>query len=212
MHIPDGILDPKVWISSAAVSGAVLARSVQISKKKLQYRAVPVMGVMAAFIFASQMINFPILGAATSGHLIGGALAALLFGFWPATLIMTTVIAIQAIVFQDGGITALGTNILNMGILAPGIAALVYRLLRSVSFIPQTVKIFVTSWMSVTIVALMGAVELALSGVVSFGDAAKVLVFWHACIGVGEGIITAVVLPFALRSSFQLKQEESLRS
>jgi cobalt/nickel transport system permease protein len=212
MHIPDGILDPKVWISSAAVTGAVLARSVQYSKKQLQYRAVPVMGVMAAFIFASQMINFPILGAATSGHLIGGALAALLFGFWPATLIMTTVIAIQAIVFQDGGITALGTNILNMAILAPGVAAAAYRLLRSMSFIPQTVKIFVTSWLSVTVVAFMAAVELSLSGVVPFGDAARALVFWHTFIGIGEGIITAVVLPFALRSSFQLKQEESLRS
>jgi cobalt/nickel transport system permease protein len=211
VHIPDGILDPKVWISSAAVTTAVLARSVQVSKKGLQHRAVPVMGVMAAFIFASQMVNFPILGAATSGHLIGGALAALLFGFWPATLIMTTVVAIQAIVFQDGGITALGTNILNMAIIAPGIAALAHRFLRQIPFLSQTIKVFITSWLSVTTVAFCGAVELALSGVVSFGDATKALLFWHAFIGIGEGIITAIVLPFALRSSFQFKQEEALR-
>ncbi|MCR8629786.1 MULTISPECIES: energy-coupling factor ABC transporter permease [Paenibacillus] len=210
MHIPDGILDPKVWASSAVVTVAVLAKSVQYSRSKLQYRAVPVMGVMSAFIFASQMINFPLLGAATSGHLIGGALAALLFGFWPATLIMTTVVAIQAIVFQDGGITALGTNLLNMAILAPGAAALVYRLLRSVSFIPRSVKIFITSWLSVQSVTLVVAVELALSGVVPFGTGVKALLFWHTFIGIGEGIITAIVLPFALRSSFQLRQEESL--
>jgi cobalt/nickel transport system permease protein len=209
VHIPDGILDPKVWVSSAAVTAAVLAKSVQYSRNKLQYRAVPVMGVMSAFIFASQMINFPILGAATSGHLIGGALAALLFGFWPATLIMTTVVSIQAIVFQDGGITALGANLLNMAILAPGIAVLVDRLLRRVS-LPQSVKVFITSWLCVQIVSVAVAVELALSGVVPFGTGLKALLFWHAFIGIGEGIITAVVLPFALRSSFQLRQEESI--
>ncbi|TVY10571.1 energy-coupling factor ABC transporter permease [Paenibacillus cremeus] len=210
MHIPDGILDPKVWVSSAAVSALVLAKSVRYSKSKLEYRAVPVMGVMSAFIFASQMINFPILGAATSGHLIGGALSALLFGFWPATLIMTTVVSIQALVFQDGGITALGANILNMAILAPGIAALAYRLLRMIPGLPRQVNVFLTSWLSVTIVSFFGAAELALSGVVPFGAAVKALLFWHAFIGIGEGLITAVVLPFAQRSSFQLHNKETM--
>ncbi|TDF97507.1 energy-coupling factor ABC transporter permease [Paenibacillus piri] len=209
MHIPDGILDPKVWGASAVVTAAVLAKSVRYSRNKLQYRAVPVMGVMSAFIFASQMINFPLLGAATSGHLIGGALAALLFGFWPATLIMTTVVAIQAIVFQDGGITALGTNLLNMAILAPGIAVLADRLLRPISLIPQPLKVFITSWLCVQAVALVVAAELALSGVIPFGTAAKALLFWHAFIGVGEGVITAIVLPFALRSSFQFREEST---
>ncbi|CAG7604178.1 putative fused nickel transport protein LarMN [Paenibacillus solanacearum] len=210
MHIPDGILDPKVWAPSAVVAAAVLAKSVQYSKHRLEYRAVPVMGVMSAFIFASQMINFPILGAATSGHLIGGALAALLFGFWPSTLIMSTVIAIQAIVFQDGGITALGTNLLNMAILAPGIAALTFRLLRGLPFIPRSAAVFVSAWLSVAVLSIVAAVELALSGVIPFGTAAKALLFWHAFIGIGEGIITVIVIPFALRSSFQFANKESM--
>ncbi|WP_127586375.1 energy-coupling factor ABC transporter permease [Paenibacillus koleovorans] len=209
MHIPDGILDPKVWGVSAAVTAVVLAKSVQYSKQLLEYRAVPIMGVMAAFIFAAQMVNFPILGAASSGHLIGGALAALLFGFWPATLIMTTVVAIQAIVFQDGGITALGTNLLNMAIIAPGAAAVAFHLLKRLSFVPRTVSIFLSSWVSVTLVALIGAIELSLSGVAPFGTAAGALLFWHAFIGIGEGIITVVVMPFALRSSFQFANKES---
>jgi cobalt/nickel transport system permease protein len=210
LHIPDGILDPKIWGASAAAAAAVLAKSVQYSKKRLEYRAVPIMGVMSAFIFAAQMVNFPILGAASSGHLIGGALAALLFGFWPATLIMTTVVAIQAIVFQDGGITALGTNLLNMAILAPGAAAVTFSLLKRLPFLPRTVSIFVSSWISVLFVALVGAAELSLSGVAPFGTTAGALLFWHAFIGIGEGIITVVVVPFALRSSFQLANKESM--
>ncbi|GEN34367.1 MULTISPECIES: energy-coupling factor ABC transporter permease [Aneurinibacillus] len=201
MHIPDGILDPKVWVTTAAVSGFVLAKSVKYSKEKMEQRAVPVMGVMSAFIFAAQMINFPVLGAATSGHLIGAALAAILFGFWPATLIMSTVVTIQAIVFQDGGITALGTNILNMAIVAPGVAAIIYKLLERIN-LPSSVKVFACSWFSVFIVSIVGAVELALSGVVSLELAVKSLAFWHSFIGIGEGIITAVILPFALKSSF----------
>lgn len=210
MHIPDGILDPEVWIATSVVTVGVISQSVRISNKKLQHRAVPMMGVMAAFIFAAQMINFPILGAAASGHLIGGALAAFLFGFWPSTLIMTTVVSIQAIVFQDGGITALGTNLLNMAILAPGIAALAFRLLKYIPALPRSVQIFAGSWLSVVIVSLVGAVELAVSGVVSFGAAAKTLITWHALIGIGEGIITVLVVPFALRSSFQWKEGESM--
>ncbi|MDF2724026.1 MAG: cobalamin [Paenibacillus sp.] len=210
MHIPDGILDPKVWGASAVVSAVVLAKSVQYSKKRLEYRAVPIMGVMSAFIFAAQMVNFPVLGAASSGHLIGGALAAFLFGFWPATLIMSTVVAIQAIVFQDGGITALGANLLNMAILAPGAAAVAFSLLRRLPFLPKSVSIFISSWVSVTFVALIGAIELALSGVAPFGTAAGALLFWHAFIGIGEGLITVVVMPFALRSSFQLANKESM--
>src|SRR5690554_2337768 len=140
MHIPDGILDVRVWTTTAVVTAVVLTKSVQYSRKTLENRAVPRMRVMDAFILDSQMIIFPVLGAATSGHLIGGALAAILFGFWPASLIMTTVVAIQAIVFQDGGITALGTNVLNMAILTPAFAILAYRLLLKIK-VPQTANV-----------------------------------------------------------------------
>lgn len=207
MHIPDGILSPAVLSVTAVATVGVLAKSVRVSKLQMEQRAIPVMGVMAAFIFAAQMINFPLLGAAASGHLIGGALATFLFGFWPATLIMTTVISIQALVFQDGGITALGANLLNMAIIAPAVAAILFRLLRTFR-LPKSVVAFIGAWGSVVVTALMGAVELALSGVVPFALAAQALVFWHVFIGVGEGLITALVLPFALRSSFMLKGKE----
>ncbi|HZG88397.1 energy-coupling factor ABC transporter permease [Paenibacillus sp.] len=209
MHIPDGILSPAVWGASAVVSAVALARGVRYSRTKLDHRTVPVMGAMAAFVFASQMINFPLLGAAASGHLIGGALCAILFGFWPATLIMTTVVAIQAFVFQDGGVTALGANVLLMGILAPAVAALAHRLLRGLR-VPMAASGFISAWLSVVCVALCGAGLLALSGVIGFVPAASALLFWHAIIGVGEGLITAVVLPFALRSSFHFAAKEGM--
>ncbi|GGG01218.1 energy-coupling factor ABC transporter permease [Paenibacillus abyssi] len=209
MHIPDGILDPKVWVTAAAVSGIVLARSVRYSKHKLEHRTVPMMGAMAAFIFAAQMINFPLLGAAASGHLIGAALSAILFGFWPSTLIMSTVVIIQAVVFQDGGITALGANILNMAIVAPAAAVLMHKLLQKLS-LPAVVSAVVSGWVSVIAVAVVGALLLALSGVVPLELALGTLLFWHAFIGIGEAVITAVVLPFALRSSFTLSNNKEM--
>ncbi|TLS51320.1 cobalamin biosynthesis protein CbiM [Paenibacillus antri] len=209
MHIPDGILSPAVWTAATAASALVLAGSVRHSKRTLEHRAVPVMGAMAAFIFASQMVNFPLLGAATSGHLIGGALSAILFGFWPATLIMTTVVAIQAIVFQDGGITALGANVFLMAIAAPAVATLVHKALKSFR-VPMAVSGFVAAWCSVVAVSIVGAALLAWSGVIGFAPAAASLLFWHAFIGIGEGLITAVVIPFALRSSFHFAAKEGL--
>ncbi len=209
MHIPDGILSPTVWISTAALSGIVLSRSVRYANQKLAHRTVPVMGAMAAFLFAAQMINFPLLGAAASGHLIGGALSAILFGFWPTTLIMTIVVFIQAFVFQDGGITALGVNIFNMAILAPAAALSIHKLFRAWK-VPASLSVFSAAWCSVVAVSLAGALQLALSGVIPFTTAAPALLIWHALIGVGEGLITVAVLPYALRSSFMLESREVL--
>ncbi len=201
MHIPDGILSPAVLTAGAAVSTIVLASSVKKSKQNLEQSAVPIMGVMAAFIFAAQMVNFPLLGAAASGHLIGGALASYLFGFWPATLIMTTVVTIQAVVFQDGGISVLGVNILNMAILAPLAASIVYSLFRK-SKVPVSVQVFMAGWVSVVVTAAFAALELGVSNVVSFRLALQTLLLWHAIIGIGEGLITGAVVPFARKSSF----------
>jgi len=211
MHIPDGILSPTILAAGAVVSVVVLAKSVQESKKNLEQTAVPIMGVMAAFIFAAQMVNFPLLGAAASGHLIGGALAAYLFGFWPTTLIMTTVVTIQAVVFQDGGISVLGVNILNMAIIAPLAASVVYKLLRN-SKVPVSIIVFIGGWVSVVVTATVAALQLGASHVVSYQLALQTLILWHAIIGVGEGLITGAVVPFARRSSFFLGgREERVR-
>ncbi|CCQ96319.1 Cobalamin (Vitamin B12) biosynthesis CbiM protein [[Clostridium] ultunense Esp] len=203
MHIPDGILSPAVLAGSALISATVVGYGFRWAKKKLEPPMIPTMGVMAAFLFAAQMINFPLLGAAASGHLLGGTLAAILFGFWPATLIMTTVVTIQALFFQDGGITALGLNLLDMAVIAPAVSLGIYRLLERIS-LPTSVRAFISAWTSVVAAALMAAFALGLSGVVSYGVAFSSLLLWHSLIGIGEGIITAVILPFASRSSLQL--------
>ena len=126
LHIPDGFLSVLVavvcWILTALCVGVALWRS----GKTLKERQVPLMGVLPAFIFAAQMLNFTVAGG-TSGHLIGGALAAILLGPWAAILTMTTVVGIQALIFQDGGLLVMGANILNMGIISVLVAYGVYR-------------------------------------------------------------------------------------
>jgi len=202
MHIPDGILSPVVLGTAGVISVFLLTKSVSNTKKELEQRAVPVMGVMAAFIFAAQMINFPLLGAAASGHLLGGALVSILFGFWPASLVMATVVTIQAIIFQDGGITALGVNLFNMAFIAPAIGTISHSILIRLK-VPAGIAAFITGWFSVFVVAIFAALELGFSGVVSYQLALKGLLSWHVFIGIGEGIITSAILPFAKKSSFE---------
>ena len=115
MHIPDGFLNAATAVTTSVVSAGGIGYSVKRANKKLGEAHVPLMGIMGAFIFAAQMLNFPVAGG-TSGHLIGGALAAILLGPWAGTLIMACVLIVQCLVFQDGGITALGANIFNMGL------------------------------------------------------------------------------------------------
>jgi cobalt/nickel transport system permease protein len=206
MHIPDGILSAPVLVSGAIISVGILSVSVRKTREEFDQKSVPTMGVMAAFIFAAQMLNFPIIGVA-SGHLVGGALSAILFGFWPATIIMSTIVAIQAFIFGDGGISVLGVNFLNMAIIAPGIAAACYHLCRKIR-IPQQVSIFSAGFLSVLATAFVGALELGISGVTSYSHAIVLLVGWHLLIGVGEGLITMSILPFAFKSRFGLEVDK----
>src|SRR5713101_8935550 len=115
MHIPDGFLSPPVWISLDAAAVPAIALVARGAQEHLEDRRIPLLGVMGAFVFAAQMINFPV-GIGTSGHLVGGALLACTLGAAPAVLVMTAIIAMQAFVFQDGGVLALGANVFNMAI------------------------------------------------------------------------------------------------
>ena len=117
MHIPDGFISAPVATAGIVVAAGCIAYAVKATNEKMGEKQIPLMGVLAAFIFAAQMLNFPIAGG-TSGHLIGAALAAILLGPWAGILIMTCVLAVQCLVFQDGGLFALGVNIFNMGIVA----------------------------------------------------------------------------------------------
>src|SRR5512135_3401153 len=147
MHIPDGFLSLLIsafcWILTIALDAMAVSRT----NKSLGERQVPLMGIMAAFIFAAQMINFPVAGG-TSGHLLGGALAAITLGPWAGMLVMTAVIAVQGLLFQDGGLLVMGANILNMGLLT---AAVGYGLYRSVFTRSNVVKLSivgVAAWLS----------------------------------------------------------------
>ena len=127
MHIPDGFLSPGVWVTLDAASIPALAVMAQRAQKELEDRKIPLMGVMGAFVFAAQMINFPV-GPGTTGHLVGGALLAITLGPAAAGVVMTAILAIQALVFQDGGILALGANTINMAVLGVLAGYLPFRL------------------------------------------------------------------------------------
>jgi cobalt/nickel transport system permease protein len=203
MHIPDGFLDLKTWVALSVVSAAGIGAALRQIRKDADYAAkVPMIGMISAFIFASQMINFPIAGA-TSGHLSGAALASILFGPWIGMLVMATVVSIQCLFFQDGGITALGANIFNMGIAAGLTGYGVYMLFRSFRIRALRIAgIFLAAWLAVEASAAAASVELALSGTVPLSTALQAMLSWHALIGLGEGVITTgVVLFFMERRS-----------
>lgn len=211
MHIPDGFLDVKTWTSSAAVASGVIAYSLRGVRKGLGDRQVPMVGVLAAFVFAAQMVNFPILGG-TSGHLIGSTFLAVAIGPWAAVLVMTVVLLIQCLVFGDGGITALGANVLNMAVIAVFVGYYVYIVLtragrRVYGRENNRIRIFAAfaaSWVSVLAAALACALEIAASGMIAPGIAISAMLFWHTFIGLGEGAITAAILAYLLEAKSEV--------
>lgn len=198
MHIPDGFLSAAATAVTWTASAGGIAYAVRRVNRELDERQVPLMGVSAAFIFAAQMLNFTVAGG-TSGHLLGGALAAILLGPWGGMLVITSVLAVQALVFQDGGLLALGANIFNMAIVGVLLGWAVYaglkRLLGDKSWATM-VSGFAAGWLSVFVAALAAAVELGLSGASPWGVVLPAMGGVHALIGVGEGLITVAVLAF----------------
>ncbi|TEB07583.1 Fused nickel transport protein NikMN [Pelotomaculum schinkii] len=208
MHIPDGFLDAKTWVATTVVGAGALSYSLKKVREEFNERLIPVMGVLAAFIFAAQMINFPIAGG-TSGHLLGATLATVLLGPWCSGLIISTVLIIQCLFFNDGGLTALGANILNMAFIGSLVAYGVYKLVSGKSRFEQA-AIFLAAWSSVIAAALVATVELALSGTVPFHVALAAMLSWHFLIGIGEGLITVVVVSYVrgvgLKPTWQQKK------
>lgn len=210
MHIPDGFLSIIVSIICWLVSAAVISLAISKTNKSLGEKQIPLMGVMAAFIFAAQMINFPVAGG-TSGHLLGGALAAIVLGPWAGMLVMTAVIAVQALLFQDGGLVVMGANILNMGLLTASVG---YGLYRSVSNSNQSNRIKlgiagVAAWLSVMTGALLTSLELWLSGTSQLQVVIPAMLIVHALIGLGEALVTVSALAFILRTRPDLLGEDS---
>lgn len=197
MHIPDGLLDPKTFGTAWVLGGAAIGYAVTKTNKELQERQIPFMGVMAAFIFAAQMINIPVAGG-TSGHLIGGMLAAVLLGPWSAAIIITTVLALQAFIFLDGGITVLGANILNMAVIGVLSGYGIYLLFRKLwpNRTGVFVGTFVGSWVSVVMAAIACSLELSFSGVGALSIVLPAMLTWHVIIGLLEAVITTVVVAY----------------
>lgn len=208
LHIPDGFLSFAVSILCWGVTALTLSLAVSRSNKSFGERQIPLMGVMAAFIFAAQMINFPVAGG-TSGHLLGGALAAITLGPWAGMLVMTAVIAVQALLFQDGGLLVMGANILNMGLITVAIG---YGLYRGVSTRSRSLKLTVAgiaAWLSVMAGALFTSLQLWLSGTSQLQIVIPAMLTVHALIGVGEALITVAALSFILQTRPDLIGENS---
>ncbi|NLW93443.1 MAG: energy-coupling factor ABC transporter permease [Chlamydiae bacterium] len=198
MHIPDGFLAAPVWAPLWAAAAAGLAGCVRSVQRSLSDRAVPLMGVMAAFIFAAQMLNFPVAGG-TSGHLLGGVLAAVLLGPWAGALVIAVVLVVQCLLFQDGGLTALGANIVNMSFVGSACGYWIYAAVRTATSGKTLVAAAAAAWCSVVLASAACAVELALSGTVPLRTALPAMVAVHALIGVGEAAITCLVVASVLK-------------
>ncbi len=198
LHAPDGFLTVPIALVMWAITIVVLAIAVRETNRTLDEQAVPLLGVMAAFIFAAQMFNFQIPGG-TSGHLLGGVLAAVLLGPWAGTLVMACVVAVQALVFQDGGLVVLGANIFNMGVIGTLGGYAVYRSICRVLGGEDRARIpaaGIAAWLSVVVASAAMAIELALSGTAPLEITLAAMLGVHAIIGIGEALITMAALGF----------------
>ncbi len=198
MHVPDGFLDAATSIGTAVVAAGGLAVALRGARRELDDRTAPMAGLVAAFVFAAQMLNFPV-GAGTSGHLLGGALAAVLVGPYTGALCLAVVLLVQALLFADGGITALGTNITLFSVVAVGVGWLVFRglqrmLPKRVSLVPVAASVAALVSVPVAALAFVGLFAIGGQVPVPLGAVASAMLGWHVLIGIGEAVITALVV------------------
>jgi len=212
MHIPDGFLDAKTAIATSLFSFAGLGTALHNAKKHLKSRQIPLVGLTAAFIFVAQMINFPVAGG-TSGHLIGATLAVVLLGPSAAIIVMSSVLIIQAIIFADGGLSALGANIFNMAIIASLSGYCIFKLMHTVlqDVRGKLISASVASWGATVIASIFCAGELAWSGTVAWNVVFPTMAVLHAVIGLGEGLITMLVLSAIMKTRPELVTDTSLQ-
>lgn len=213
LHIPDGFLAPEVsialWVATAMVL-AVALRRISSDSRRASARTV-LMGIAGAFIFAAQMFNFPV-AAGTSGHLLGGVLAGVLLGPWAGSIVMATVIGIQALLFQDGGLLVLGANIFNMGVIGTLGGSLVARAATEVlggGRRGQFVGVGLAAWLSVLAAAGLTTLQLGLSGTTDIGIGLPAMLGTHALIGIGEALITIGAIGFISASAPDILNERA---
>jgi cobalt/nickel transport system permease protein len=198
MHMSDGLVDAPTALGFGLLAVLVLAYAATRARADLDDRTAPMAGLVTAFVFAVQMINFPILPGA-SGHLLGGALVAILVGPWVGTLCIAIVLLVQGILFADGGLTALGTNITNMAIVGVFTGYLVAWSLRGFARRSRAGLVtvaFVAAFVNTVVASLAFVLEYAIGGAAgaSLGTVFALMVGLHALIGIGEGLITAATV------------------
>ena len=200
MHIPDGFLSPEVAAVCAVPAIGAVGYGLRRATRELDERRVPLLGVTAAFVFAAQMLNFPVAGG-TSGHFLGAALAAILLGPWLAAVVLSVVLFVQSFVFADGGVTALGANVLNMGVIGGlavgGLMVAAQRLLPKSRTTTLAVA-GVGAWLAVVAGSIACAFELAISGTVPLGTLLPAMLGVHMLIGAGEAVITVAAVSAVL--------------
>jgi cobalt/nickel transport system permease protein len=202
VHIPDGFLSHGLNAATFVISTGACAYGVKRVNRSFGEREVPLMGVTASFVFAAQMINFPVAGG-TSGHFLGAVFSSVLLGPWASLIVMTIVLVVQCLGFADGGLTAIGSNIFNMGVMGAlggyGVFITLYVLLRR-SRKGFFIALAISSWFSIMLGASAAAIELAISGTSPLKVALPAMAGTHALIGIGEAIITTTAVSLILKT------------
>ena len=201
MHIPDGFLDPKTALATGILAAAGLAVALRQTHKNLPRKQIPLLGLSAAFVFTAQMLNFPVAGG-TSGHLIGAVLTAALLGPSAAVIVISCVLIVQCFMFADGGITTLGANIFNMALVGGVGGWTLYHLLTRIfpGLFGRILGATFAAWASTVLASIACAGQLAASGTVTWSLAFPTMAGIHALIGIGEGLITALILAAIART------------
>ena len=207
MHLPDGFLNARTALLCAGAAAGGVGIALRQVRTSLEPRRRPMLGLAAAFVFAAQMLNFPVAGG-TSGHLVGGVLAAVLLGPSAAVLVMTCVLIVQCLMFADGGLMALGANVFNMGIVSVGGGYFVFRLVKGLMRMEERrATVFAAAfagWCGTVLASIACAGQLALSKTVPWSIAFPAMANVHMLVGIGEGLATGLVVMAVLRARPQL--------
>ena len=219
MHIPDGLLDPittiVLWIVTIAIMILGYFRMGKMFEKEDSEKMIPYIGVLAAVIFAFQFVNYPVPGG-TSGHLVGGTLVAIILGPWASVIVLFLILVIQSL-FGDGGITALGPNAFNMGIIGGivgfYIVVLLVRLFNKTSLkkeLKTTIATAIGSYIAIVLASFICGIEIGIGGAIPIEIAVPAMVFWHLIIGIGEAIISALIVFYIYKTKPDFILTESI--
>ena len=209
MHLPDGLLDPittiMLWIITMFILFLCVLRLRKIFEEEESEKLIPYIGVLAATIFAFQFVNYPVPGG-TSGHLVGGTLVGVILGPWAAFVVLFMVIVVQSL-FGDGGITAIGPNTFNMGVIGGiggyYIVKIIMMVLNRTSMrneLKLAVSTGIGSYIAIVLAAFVCAVEISIGGAIPMNIIVPAMVFWHLIIGIGEAIISALIVWFVFKA------------